>query len=924
MADPRIYDKFIYTLVDRELYEDLSQYVPIERDFRRPLLRILPHDWTVKHRALWWDCHPGDCELPAQGWKIHVSATPAHSPAILMTTARILFERRVPFKFVADRMLLMLICGKNWNRASAGKFITLYPRSEAECGELLEELNCALLGYAGPFILSDRRYKDSRTVYYRYGGFAPIKRIEPNGAAAFVIRDNSGCYVDDERAPSFRLPPGVEDPFQKGEQETSSADEAGTLKHGRYRIESALAHGTAGNVYLGRDLQHDRQVVIKEGRPYTDVTPHGLDAVQLRKKEWRLLKVLEDTDITPKALDFFLDWEHAYLVEEYFENTVTLREHLASSALLLRTRPDADATAKYLAEYRALFSRIAAAVKMLHGREIVFSDLSPKNILVKRSQLNGDLDIKLIDLEGAYEEGVDLPTPLFTPGFSPLDSTHSAATKKDDCYGLGGLLLAGIFPINGILSINREFARNYLQECHRDFGLPLRLVETICRLLSQDPSARPDADEVISVLQDEIQPTVPRIRTQEFSDHEMGEVLAGVTRYIKTKADFSRRDRLFPADPAVFQTNPLGLSHGACGVAHVLHRIHGRVDVAIVQWILSHQIRGEAYPPGLFSGLAGIAWTLMDLELRDQAIEVLERSADHHLLWRSPDLFHGAAGWGMAQLHFFSLIGDERYLSNAVLAGRFLMESRHRESASGADAKCFWTSEYGVSASLGHGVAGICLFLLYLFLATDDEEYLKVGEQGLEWVLDQGVRNAEGGLTWKVTEGVPSYTPYLRWGSAGIGRSLLRYWHVTRAHKYEEALAQIAIECDRKYTIFPGYHFGLAGICELFLDMSRFERWAKSADGAIRRLLSGCLLFKLTRDAGIAFPGESLNRISCDLGTGSSGVALVLHRFRTQGEASFMSDELIPGWSGRIQGTNARIPCSSAVPEIVNNEETAA
>jgi hypothetical protein len=47
------------------------------------------------------------------------------------------------------------------------------------------------------------------------------------------------------------------------------------------------------------------------------------------------------------------------------------------------------------------------------------------------------------------------------------------------------------------------------------------------------------------------------------------------------------------------------------------------------------------------------------------------------------------------------------------------------------------------------------------------------------------------------------------------------------------------------------------------------------------------------QDGTIAFPSESLARISCDFGTGGAGIALFIHRLLTQSAPSFMLDELL-------------------------------
>ena len=211
----------------------------------------------------------------------------------------------------------------------------------------------------------------------------------------------------------------------------------------------------------------------------------------------------------------------------------------------------------------------------------------------------------------------------------------------------------------------------------------------------------------------------------------MDNTVERILSYIDSVADFSREDRLYPADPTVFESNPLSLGHGACGVAYVMHRVRGHVDPRVMDWIRARKIRPEAYSPGLYTGMAGIAWTMLDMGYKDEAEAILEKTKDHHLLWRSADVFNGAAGWGMAQLRFFIATRNPAYLEQACRAGRFLLQNRQFDSQDASG--CFWSTPEGISASFGHGASGISLFLLYLSLASGDESYLDAGRQGLEW-----------------------------------------------------------------------------------------------------------------------------------------------------------------------------------------------
>ena len=148
-----------------------------------------------------------------------------------------------------------------------------------------------------------------------------------------------------------------------------------TLKNGRYIIESAISFSNSGGVYLGRDRRNDRQVVIKEARPFASMMRNGLDAVALLRKEHRIHRLLEDTDVAPRPLDFFRDWEHYYFVQEFITGT-NLRRHMAPRFVAIRTRVGRADLRKFFEHYRRLYLRIALALRTMHERHVVFGLVS--------------------------------------------------------------------------------------------------------------------------------------------------------------------------------------------------------------------------------------------------------------------------------------------------------------------------------------------------------------------------------------------------------------------------------------------------------------------------------------------------------------------------------------------------------------------
>jgi serine/threonine protein kinase len=890
-----VHDSYFYSLSDREFYERFERYQPDARDFVNLAQRLLPNDWTFSRQGIWFYCTPSGATLPMQGWKIHLSATLGNATSILATACRVLQERRIPFKHSVDKGILYHQNSKRWPRGGAGKFMTIYPSSTEQCGELLESLYQEMIGYNGPYILSDRRYKDSKVVYYRYGGILPLRQLKVSGDQGHVIQGSDGEVISDERQAFFQLPAGISDPFVSEAESEEPGD--GTLKNGRYTIESVLSFSNSGGVYIGRDNHTGAQVVIKEARPFTNVSPRGTDSVWLLKKEHRLLTVLQDTGVAPRPIDFFQDWEHFFLVQEFVDGII-LRGHNTRNAINLKVRPSLEDAEAFYARFRRVHVRIAEILQVLHDRNIVFSDISHNNVIVRE---DGE-DIKLIDFEGAYERGVDVPTLLFTPGFAPLQVLEEGmAQPEDDYYAFGSLMLAALFPTNSIMALDPRAFNRFLQSGMRDLGLPESIVNCIRGLMHPERAHRMGFTEAIQVLRDGDHPVrAPRIGTHE-ADQEDGELLLQrLVDYIDSTATFDRDDRLFPSDPALFGTNPLSVAYGACGVAFTMKQITGEVRPEVLEWILARDISPESYPPGLYVGLSGIAWSLLECGLRDKAEEIVRMTHDHPLLWDSPDIFYGAAGWGMAQLRFFLATGDDLYLAKAEEAGRFLMQSRKQEKG-----ESWWPSQGWECCGMAHGASGVSLFLLYLSMATRDESYLAVGQSGLEYAIARGIPTPDGALTWRAKEGEPTVTPYWRWGSGGIGMTLLRYQKALGDDRYQGVLDDLTLDNDRKYTIFPGRFFGLAGLGEFLMDLAEFGGDRARAMAMAHKVLSGILLFKLERKGGAAFPGDNLMRISCDLGTGTAGIALFLHRFLRQAPPAFMLDELLNGERGATtrQGT---------------------
>src|SRR5579864_5066785 len=871
----------IYRLLHRDYHESFDCYAPQRSDFHALVSGKLPSGWRIDRRGIWFQCGSLQTVMPQQGWKIHISATPANARDILDRVTEKLFERKdTGFKFAVDLSTLGLLNGKNWSRGGSAKFITIYPPDNGRFLELLEELHNVTRDLRGPYILSDHRYRDSSVVFYRYGGMQLHEVLNVRGERIPMLVGPNGSEVPDQRMAYPVTPSWVENPLP-GNETQKKAGEGNTLKDGRFRIESVFEFSSAGGIYLAVDQQTVMRVVIKEARPHINEMPAGNDAIELLKKEHRLLTLLADDTIAPRPVDLFQEWEHWFLVEEYIPGT-SMSAHSAANNALLRTRPSSDDYKTWADMFRVLALRLIEIVSVLHSRQIVFADLSPNNLIIPA----GTKDLKLIDFEGAYQIGTDRTTALYTPGFvSHKRLAGSTATLEDDYYSLGAVLFAYLFPVNGLFHLNPEAKQEIMACIQNDAHLPRSVGEMVLALMDQNTTWRPASTKMIEILK--AGSTASHKMSAQSSRTDYHALLEGIVEHTQGVASYNRRDKLFPADPKLFATNPLSLAYGAGGVAYMLERVTGKSPDSAVDWILSHTISRETYAPGLYIGMSGIAWVLLEMGQHQEAAKIFQLTSGHPLLHHSFDVFYGTAGWGMTNLRFFLATGNELYLDQARQAGEKLLEP-----GNGAGSWRLWEQPTQRPLGFAHGASGVSLFLLYLSLATHDDRFLVAGQEALDLDLSSGMNTRDGGMSWGAAVELPkTLYPYWRYGSAGLGTALVRFYKLLGETRYSSILEKIFIDTDRKYSVLPGHFIGLAGLGSFLLDTWEFTGESRYLESA-HKVAAGIMNFRVNR-RGIAFPGDFLSRLSCDYGTGSAGIALFLNRLagRQQG-GDFMLDGL--------------------------------
>ncbi|MFJ8085500.1 class III lanthionine synthetase LanKC [Streptomyces sp. NPDC096205] len=880
-----------FGLVDPRYYEPLSRR-PITPEYRDALRRLLPAAWVLQRGDVWLHARgpagasPPMAEAPSQGFKIHVSSTPSHALRLLELVVPVCVEYGVEFKTAGDPVLLSVLNSKLQERGHSGKFMTLYPPDEGVFTELIEALHrrTADEPVEGPYILSDRRYRDSRVLFYRYGGFRPPRRLNIDGTTSTYLVSPSGSYVADERLPHFHLPHWVRDPFAvqaDAPEEETEENSSGILLNDRYLIEGALVFSNAGGVYHGTDKITLEPVVVKEARRLTNCwtsEDRVWDAVDVLRHEYDMLRHLEGLDFVPRPIDLFRDWEHTFLVEERIEG-IALHDFWARDDLILAPYIRREGRLeRFVPRFRNVAEQLIAMVEQVHARGVLLGDLSPNNILIDPVTQR----MRLIDFECAVREDDEAALreyggQLGTPGFlNPERFSRNRLLPCDDWYAVAMLLHGCVVPVTALFSLNPA-ARDVFLDEFVELGLPACAKSVITQLMA---GAVDEAKATLAAWErggNTRRPTRTALASNGVPERLVTEVqhtLAGLADGLQRTIDDGRSDRLWPSDPVVFATNPLSVAHGACGPALLLRATtHETLPDEVTSWMLRQPVDTDTCPPGLYLGLAGIAWAFHGLGLEDRAESVMKLLYTSPLLYEEPGVFLGTAGWGMASLQFHTATGAQVHLDHAVQAGEHLLTTAQNE-----DGTLYWPCRQDelVHYGYGYGASGIALFLLHLYRATGDDRFRTGAVRALEFDLAH-VSHSELGMQWPRFQGETVVYPYWIHGSAGIGSTLARFHHLLGIERYGELARRVADDTYVKYAFVPGLFEGLSGIGEFMLDMYVFtgeERYRCNAFDIAETLL----WFKIEGEDGTAFPGRWLTRISHDYATGSAGVGLFLSR----------------------------------------------
>ncbi|WBQ08234.1 class III lanthionine synthetase LanKC [Kribbella sp. CA-293567] len=815
----------LYCLADRLFYDTPANRGTEVPDFAAGA-RPVPSGWDHQAGEVWMNYAPAGLRLPAQGWKIHVSAGLDDAERAIAAIWDYCVPRGLAFKFLRSKPVAVMLNSKSAFRGSSGKLVTVYPTDEAQLELVLKELDTLLAGIQGPYILSDLRYA-AGPLFVRYGAFVTRYCLSDSGERVYALADAEGRLVPDVRGPTFSTPAWVQLPSFL--ESHLAARNAVTTNDLAYVIESVIQFSNGGGVYLGHHRDSEAKVVLKEGRPLAGLDVIGRDAVARVGHERDILQRLAGLDVVPAVHDYFTLGDHHFLVQEFVDSNPLQR--LIGRQFPL-TRPDSSAgeRAEYAEWALGMHAQVEQAVAALHERGVVFNDIHPGNVLVDE---NGRL--VLIDFEVATLATEQARSALAHPGYAAPADRQGVDVDR---YALACLALGLFAPQSTMLLHFHPHKANQLADLiSTTFSVPRATFDAaVATIVGDQPVAQPD-------------PPIPGVAPWP-------EVRAAITQAIVAGATPERDDRLFPGDIQQFEPGGgVNLAHGAAGVLYALARSGAGRFPEYDEWLRRHA-RDAAIGPGLYSGLHGIALVLTELGYHQDAGEVIDRCLQQPAEVQELGLYSGLAGIGLTLLEYAA--------QPAVLAAATRVVDQVADRLGGPDDVAELSGEGRPRAGLMYGSAGPALLFLHAYERSGDTGLLDLARIALQQDLRRCTTDDHGML--QVNQGWRTL-PYLEEGSVGIALVLQRYLR----HRPDDELAP-ALEALRRvthcgYFVQPGLFMGRAG---LLLAATELD------PGVNDQLIAGLAWHALPYAGGLAFPGNQLLRLSADLATGSAGVLLAL------------------------------------------------
>ncbi|MGG1962151.1 class III lanthionine synthetase LanKC [Bacillus pumilus] len=813
-------------------------------------------EWKQNMDIHWRYCIYTKEKMPKQGWKIHITTDIEEAQKTLDIVIPYLIKNKVSFKFVPNERQLLFKNSKNGDRASSGKFITIYPNNKKTFLKLLSDLdNLTKVLKKGPYILNDKRWKYSN-VFFRFGAFVSMT-VTKDGQTVPAIQRPDGTYIPDVRAPYYEVPDFIEEPIEiqmMTKEVDAELDKEDTSMFDSYNVISALHFSNGGGVY--KVEKNGKTFVMKEGRLGSGLDRLKLDGFKRIYKEAETIKQLSEKPYIVDFHDYFEIWENNYLIEEHVSG-ISLMEYVSQN-FPFSYKEDKDI---YMEHMLNVIDQLKDALKDLHKSNIALGDLQPNNVLLLE-----DFSIKLIDLETAVTPDSKYTPALMTPGYV----TDQAETfEQADWFALLRICRFLFLPIENLSDLSIDIEKNQDKWIGENFG------DAVLHKIKE--------------IQEKTLPTIKKLKEasnliippMEISYKNIKEIIEGLRNGIISNLKPESKS-LISGDIRQFieKMGSLSIANGGFGGIMALDRT-GSLSDTVYQWVdhvLEAMLKVDTeeyknFPLGLFNGVSGITSVLYDIGYKEEAIKILNTTPLPDKEDSDLTVFSGLAGIGLNYLAFYNITQKKDLLDRSIKIGNRIIDAYKKGSSITV------SDPYAMPYGLLNGWSGVSLYLLMLGKVTDNRRVIKLAGEIFSKEISQNIEIDSKLELAQIKEhslGYKRLIPYLGEGAAGIALIMLefkKYFPDFMTKTNTELFKKLANVTDLYSTFASGIFRGVGGMIILANAMKCEEPDSGSLEYSIRAL-GNYLLYK--RNEGILSPGEYGYRLSLDLQTGNSGLLLAL------------------------------------------------
>ncbi|MDR3709737.1 MAG: serine/threonine-protein kinase [Capsulimonadaceae bacterium] len=295
---------------------------------------------------------------------------------------------------------------------------------------------------------------------------------------------------------------------------------------GHYSVVRRLGQGGMSNVYMARDSENDRDVVLKF--PHQDLMG-DISSHERFRREVKIGQLLKHPNIQ-ELHELSYAGNNEFIVLEYVAGEplrYVLRERQQ------RTPEDFDFAVK-------LGVQIGSALSYAHSNHVAHRDLKPENIIVAPDGTAKVMDFGIALLQGARRvTWGPLSTQVGTPDYmAPEQIQGGRGDVRTDIYALGMMLyeiIAHKLPYTGdnALAVMNQHVNVKAPLLHKHRKeTPPALEETIMKALRLRPQDRwPSMEAMVSALQHPESVDVDALRAEREAERE-GAVGGKVARAI--------------------------------------------------------------------------------------------------------------------------------------------------------------------------------------------------------------------------------------------------------------------------------------------------------------------------------------------------------------------------------------------------------